>query len=85
MTDPLKEFVAAGPPLQRPGLRTMLTLARRPRGRRLLSRLPLAQQAADSLLAMAWWDDPGRARGLGWDADAVARRGRELRHREGRP
>jgi hypothetical protein len=85
VNEALDEFVAAGPALQRPALRTMLTLARRPRGRVLLGRLPLARQAADSLLAMAWYDDPARSRALGWDADAVARRGREIRRREGRP
>jgi hypothetical protein len=80
----LDEFVAAGPALQRPGLRALLTLARRPRGRALLTSLPLAQQAADSLIAMAHYDDPARSRALGWDADAVVRRGRELRATRGR-
>jgi hypothetical protein len=81
----LDEFVASGPALQRPGLRALLTLARRPRGRTLLAALPLAQQAADSLVAMAYYDDPARSRPLGWDAEAIVRRGQELRTREGRP
>ncbi|HEY2770176.1 MAG TPA: hypothetical protein VGI87_06395 [Solirubrobacteraceae bacterium] len=85
MREILDEFVAAGPALQRPALRALLTLARRPRGQALLASLPLAQQAADSLVAMAYYDDPARSRALGWDAEAVVRRGRELRHREGRP
>jgi hypothetical protein len=78
----LDEFVASGPALQRPGLRALLTLARRPRGRALLASLPLAQQAADSVVAMARYDDPARSRQLGWDAEAVVRRGRELRSQE---
>jgi hypothetical protein len=85
MTDPLEEFVRAGPAIQRPGLRVMLALAARPRGRALLARVPLAQQTADSLIAMGRYDDPAVARTLGWDADAVAARGRELRRNEGRP
>lgn len=85
MNEVLNEFVAAGPAIQRPGLRAMLALARRPRGRVILNRLPLARQAADSLLALAHYDDPDRSRALGWDADAVAQRGRDLRRREGRP
>ena len=85
MTDPLDEFVTAGPPLQRTALRALLSLVRRRRGRTLLSRLPLARQAAESVLAMGYYDDPAVARALGWDADAVTARGRELRRREGRP
>lgn len=85
MTDPLEEFVRAGPAIQRPALRTMLTLARRPRGRAILGRIPLAQQTADSLIAMGRYEDPVLARALGWDAEVVAERGRDLRRREGRP
>jgi hypothetical protein len=85
VNETLDEFVAAGPAIQRPGLRALLTLARRPRGRALLTSLPLAQQAADSLVAMANYDEPARSRALGWDAEAIVQRGRELRTREQRP
>jgi hypothetical protein len=85
MTTPLEQFVAASPSPQREGLRALLFLAGRPRGRRLLRTLPLAEQAADSVIAMAHYDDPQRARQLGWDAEAVAARGRALRRSEGRP
>jgi hypothetical protein len=85
VNDRLREFVMAGPRPARDGLRVMLFLASRPRGRRLLGALPLALQAADSVLAMSRYDDPARARELGWDSDAVAARGRALRRAEGRP
>jgi hypothetical protein len=85
VSDSLSEFVAAGPPLQREGLRVLLFLARRRRGRALLARLGLALQAAESVAMMARYDDPAIAQTLGWDADAVAERGRELRRTEGRP
>ena len=85
MNETLDEFVKAGPAIQRPGLRTMLALALRPRGRAILRRVPLAQQTADSVIAMARYDDPEVARPLGWDADAVCLRGRDLRRSEGRP
>ncbi|MGO9888813.1 MAG: hypothetical protein ACLP0L_13010 [Solirubrobacteraceae bacterium] len=38
----------------------------------------------DGLVAMGVYDDPEVARTLGWDAEAVAARGRELRRSEGR-
>ena len=82
---PLKTFIAASPRPQRDGLKLLLFLAARPRGRRILRIAPLALQAADSVAAMARYDDPARARRLGWDAEAVAARGRELRRSEGRP
>ena len=85
MRGPLDEFVAAGPPLQRAALRTLLLLARRRRGCAVLTRFSLAHQAAESLLAMGYYDDPARARQLGWDAEAVVARGRRLRREEGRP
>jgi hypothetical protein len=44
-----------------------------------------ADQAAAGIVAMGRYDDPAIARSLGWDAEAVARRGRELRRAEGRP
>lgn len=83
--DRLAEFVAAAPRAQRPGLRLLLALGRRPRGLALLARIAPADQAAAGLEAMARYDDPVRARALGFDADAVVARGRELRRREGRP
>ncbi len=85
MNDRVREFVLAGPRPGRDGLRVMLFLASRPRGRWLLGALPLALQAADSVLAMGRYDDPVRAHELGWDSEAVAARGRALRRAEGRP
>jgi hypothetical protein len=82
---PLDEAVAAGHWPERAGLRALLAIARRPRGAALLSHFPPADQAALSLLAMERYDDPAVARALGFDADAVARRGRELRRAENRP
>jgi len=80
----LESFLAAAPWPQRPGLRVLLALVRRPRGAALLSRLPLAEQAAWSVLALGRWDDPQLGRALGWDAAAVASRGLALRRLEGR-
>ena len=85
MNETVREFVMAGPRPQRDFLKLMLALACRPRGRALLARVPLALEAAESVFAMGHYDDPERARELGWDAAAVAARGRELRRREGRP
>jgi hypothetical protein len=85
MKDPLDELVDAGPRWQRPGKRALLALGRRPRGLALLKKITPADQAAAGLLAMARYDDPDRARALGWDAEAVVERGRALRRREGRP
>ena len=85
MSDTLPEFVAAGPPLQRPGTRLLLFLARRPRGRRLLAHSPQAERAALSLVEMARYDDPQTALRLGFDAEFLTARGRELRRAEGRP
>jgi hypothetical protein len=81
----LEEFIAASPAAQRPGLRLLIALGRRPRGLALLAKLAPADQAATGLAAMAHYDDPDAARALGFDADAVAARGRELRRAEGRP
>jgi hypothetical protein len=78
-------FVAAAPQPQRAGLRAIAALARRPRGRGLLKRLPAADQLSYALLAMDRYDDPAVSRPLGWDPDAVVARGRELRRTEGRP
>jgi hypothetical protein len=81
----LEKFIAASPAPQRLGLRLLIALGRRPRGLALLAKLAPADQAATGLAAMARYDDPDRARALGFDADAVVARGRELRRREGRP
>jgi hypothetical protein len=85
MSDPLQPMIAAGHWPERVALAGLLAVARRPRGAALLARVPPLAQAASSLLAMARYDDPAIARRLGWDADAVARRGRALRLSEGRP
>jgi hypothetical protein len=80
----LAEFIAASPAPQRLGLRLLLALGTRPRGLALLAKLAPADQAATGLAAMARYDDPDRARALGFDADAVIARGRKLRQSEGR-
>jgi hypothetical protein len=82
--DRLAEFIAASPGPQRLGLRLLIALGRRPRGLALLAKLAPADQAATGLAAMARYDDPRTARALGFDADAVVARGRELRRTEGR-
>jgi hypothetical protein len=51
----------------------------------LLKRIAPADQVSAGLLGMRLYDDPARARTLGWDAAAVVARGRELRRTEGRP
>jgi len=81
----LDEFVAAAPLPQRAGLRALVALGRRPRGMRALARLTPAEQLATGLLAMERFEDPPAALALGWDADAIAARGRALRRAEGRP
>lgn len=85
MSDGLDSFVAAAPWPQRPGLRLLLALGRRPRGAILLRRMPLAAEAAAATLALGRYDDPVVAASLGWDAEAVVARGRQLRRAEGRP
>jgi len=85
MSEALDRFVAAAPPTIRPGLKILLALGRRPRGRTLLHHLGPAEQAANGLLAMDHFEDPANSIPLGYDADAVAARGRELRRSEGRP
>jgi hypothetical protein len=85
VTTELDRFVAAGPWPQRAGLRLLLEVARRPRGHALVSRLPLIEYTATSLLEMARYDDPILSAALGWSSEAVVARGRELRHAEGRP
>lgn len=81
----LESFVRAAPQPQRAGMRVLMALARRPRGAALLAYAPLAQQAAHAILALGRYDEPALARSLGWNAAAVAARGRELRRAEGRP
>jgi hypothetical protein len=85
MSAGLDSFLAAAPWPQRSGLRLLMALARRPRGAALLARAPLAEQASHAILALGRYDEPALARTLGWDASAVAERGRELRRAEGRP
>jgi hypothetical protein len=80
----LDELVAAGPWPQRAGLRVVLGLARRPRGRRVLSSVPAIDQLAQALLAMERYDDPLVSGPLGWDPVAVSARGRDLRKAERR-
>jgi hypothetical protein len=81
----LKRFVDAAPQPARSGLRLLVALERRPRGRRLLGRAHTNDQLANGLVAMGHYEDPAKAVPLGWDADAVAARGRALRREEGRP
>jgi len=81
----LDVFVDAAPQPQRSSLRLLLALERRPRGRRLLARVHALDQLANGLVAMGRYEDPVNAVPLGWDADAIASRGRALRRAEGRP
>jgi len=81
----LEDFLAAAPQPQRAGIRALLALVRRPRGARLLGLIPPLRLLAGSLLAAARCEEDSVARALGWDADAVVARGRELRRAEGRP
>ena len=85
MSRALDEFVGGAPEPQRSGLRAMVALGRRPRGMRLLRRVPPADQLSYALIAMDHYDEPAVSRPLGWDPVAVAARGRELRRTEGRP
>lgn len=85
MSPQLREWVATAPQPQRAGLRVLIALGRRPRGQRVLHHFAAADQLANGLLAMERFEDPAAAVPLGWDADAVAARGRALRREEGRP
>jgi hypothetical protein len=80
----LDRFVDAAPQPARSGLRLLIALERRPRGRRALGRIHAIDQLANGLVAMGHYEDPANALALGWDADAVAARGRALRREEGR-
>jgi hypothetical protein len=77
--------VAAGPWLQRPFLRALLAIAGRPRGAALLALAAPLDQVVRGLRTVGRYDEPAVARSLGWDAEAVLARGRELRRTEGRP
>lgn len=83
--DSLDTFVSSAPTPQRVGMRVLIALARRPRGRALLARSGTANQLAQMLVTLGHYDDPALARSLGWDAEAVVARGRALRRGEGRP
>jgi hypothetical protein len=83
--DSLAEFVRSAPATQRAGMRALIELARRPRGRALLARAGAANQLAQMLTSLSHYDDPAVAAALGWDAEAVIARGRALRQAEGRP
>lgn len=83
--DPLDAFIAAAPLFQRVGMRALIALSRRRAGAALISRVPAAAQLAQVIDGLGRYDDPELARSLGWDADAVVARGRELRRSEGRP
>jgi hypothetical protein len=85
VSDGVDAWIAAGPAPQRWAMRALIALAARPRGAAVLRRLGPLGQLGGSILAMRCHDDPARARALGWDADAVAARGRELRRAGGRP
>jgi hypothetical protein len=77
--------VAAGPWPQRPALRMLLALAGRPRGQALLALAAPLDQVVRGLRTAGRYDNPDVTRALGWDAEAVVARGRELRRAEGRP
>jgi hypothetical protein len=81
----LDELIGAVPRWRQPAMRALLALGRRPRGLALLRLLAPADQAAAALVSIGRYDDPGRARRLGYDAAAVVSRGRALRRAEGRP
>jgi hypothetical protein len=83
--DSLALFVRSAPAPQRTGMRALIALARRPRGRALLARAGAADQLAQILTSLGRYDDPTVARTLDWDAEAVTARGRVLRRMEGRP
>ena len=82
---PLEDFLAAAPRAQRVGLGVLLSLARRPRGARLLARLAPAAQLTCGLLGAERYEARAAGLSLGWDPDAVIARGRALRRAEGRP
>ena len=83
--DSLDRFVRSAPAPQRAGMYALLALARRPRGRALLTRAGAPNQLAQMLTSLSHYDEPAVAGSLGWDAEAVVARGRALRRAEGRP
>lgn len=85
LTSALEQFLAGAPPPQRAGLKLLLQIGARPRGKALLASAPVLHQVASSLLEMARYDDPSVSKSLGFDAEEVVKRGRELRAAEGRP
>jgi hypothetical protein len=85
VSGPLEDFLVASPWPQRLGLRALLGLGRRPRGARLLRRAAPLSQLTCGLLAAERYEGRVAAREIGWDAAAVAARGRALRRSEGRP
>lgn len=85
-TGSLDALIAAASWPQRTGLRALLAVARRPRGVALLARVAAPwDQLLRGLLMVEHYDSPEVSRSLGWDADAVIARGRELRRVQGRP
>lgn len=85
MKSALDDVLAASPTPQRIALRLLLAVGRRPRGAAFLMSVPTLSQATSSLLAMERYDDPLLSRSLGFDAEGVVARGRQLRKAEGRP
>ncbi|MGA7704245.1 MAG: hypothetical protein WB998_05050 [Solirubrobacteraceae bacterium] len=81
----LEQFIASAPQPQRAGMRMLLAVGRRPRGKSLIERAPAVDQLAQMLLGLGRYDDPEVAKALGWDGAAVVARGRALRRSEGRP
>lgn len=84
-TGTLELFIASAPQPQRMGMKMLVALRLRPRGKALLAQAPALNQLAQMLVALGRYDDPGLARTLGWDGAAVVARGRALRRRQGRP
>lgn len=74
-----QRLIATMPRWQQPAMRLLFALACRPRGIALLARLRPLDEAILGLLALVRYDDPARAQALGWDAEAVIARGREVR------
>ncbi len=81
----LEQFIASAPQPQRTGMRMLVALRRRPRGKTLIERAPAINQLAQMLVALGRYDEPGEAIALGWDSESVVARGRALRRAEGRP
>jgi hypothetical protein len=81
----LERFIASAPQPQRMGMKAMVALGCRPRGRAMLERVPVLNQLAQMILGLGHYDDPAVAKALGWDRAAVVARGKALRRAEGRP